>query len=243
MPDFLRQAGNRLYQSAFPLYRPLYSAFKAYADRAERRILANVLAPGSVVVDGGANIGVYSQFLSRCVGASGMVHSFEPSPHNFARLRTATADLSNVRANQLAVSDISGEQLLYLSSALNVDHRTYPVDGESRNTVCIRATRLDDYFKPNDRVDLIKLDVQGYELHALRGAKRVLVDNSDIKILLEFWPAGLRTAGSSPEALLALLTDYGFTTFALDEDRLKEYGTPAACDYGNKSFFNLFAHR
>ena len=56
---------------------------------------------------------------------------------------------------------------------------------------------LDDYFKPGERVDLIKMDIQGYELHALRGANRVLADNPDIKLLLEFWPYGLKQAGAN----------------------------------------------
>ena len=50
-------------------------------------------------------------------------------------------------------------------------------------------------FQPGATVDLIKLDLQGYELHALRGAKRVLSENPAIKLLLEFWPHGLESAG------------------------------------------------
>jgi hypothetical protein len=57
-----RRFGNELYTSVFPIYRPLYSAFKAYADRAERSLLTRHVSAGCVVVDAGANIGIYSQF-------------------------------------------------------------------------------------------------------------------------------------------------------------------------------------
>jgi hypothetical protein len=57
------------------------------------------------------------------------MHSFEPSPENFARLREVTRNLRNVRANQLAVGEKTGEQLLHISGTLNVDHRTYPPGG------------------------------------------------------------------------------------------------------------------
>jgi FkbM family methyltransferase len=201
----LRGVGNRAYQHVFPIYRLLYRAFKAYTDRAERQLLRRILFAGRVVVDAGANIGIYSQFLSRCVGPTGTVHSFEPSPDNFKRLRAATSKLSNVRLNQLAVSDKTGESLLYISEELNVDHRAYPREGEPRRTLAIRSTRLDDYFKPGERVDLIKMDIQGYELHALRGAKRVLMDNPEIKLLLELWPYGLQQAGASCEELVQML--------------------------------------
>ena len=121
-----RRFGNELYKVAFPIYRPLYSVFKIYADRAERQILTQQLSAGCVAVDVGANIGIYSQFLSRCVGPAGAVHSFEPSTENFRHLSAAVAGLPNVRVNELAVSDKTGRSLLYVSDKLNVDHHTYP---------------------------------------------------------------------------------------------------------------------
>src|SRR5882724_6907135 len=201
----LRRAGNKLYERAFPVYRPLYAAYKAHADRAERKLLRQILFPGAVVVDAGANIGIYSEFLSRCVDTTGVVHSFEPSPENFERLRSATQRLSNVRLSQSAVGERSGNSELYLSDKLNVDHRAYVAGGDSHRTIPIKMVALDDYFKPGERVDLIKMDIQGYELHALRGANRVLVDNPDIMLLLEFWPYGLKQAGGNWVDLIAAL--------------------------------------
>src|SRR6266571_895226 len=187
----LRRAGNKLYKHAFPIYRPLYAAYKAYADRAERELLRQILFQGAVAVDAGANIGIYSQFLARCVGATGVVHSFEPSPENFKRLQSTTRKLANVRLSQAALGECSGRSRLYLSDKLNVDHRTYVTEEDSRQTVPIDIIALDDYFKPGEHVDLVKMDIQGYELHALRGANRVLADNADLKMLVEFWPYGL----------------------------------------------------
>jgi FkbM family methyltransferase len=201
----LRRAANTVYQRAFPLYRPLYVAYKAYADRAERDLLSKILFQGAVVADVGANIGIYSRFLSRCVGPGGLVHSFEPSGDNFARLSAATDDLSNVRCTQAVVGERSGDCKLYISDELNVDHRAYSAGGDSRRTVSTQMVTLDDYFKPGERLDLIKMDVQGYELHALRGAQRVLRENMDIKLLLELWPAGLEQAGVKWEELIELL--------------------------------------
>lgn len=235
------QIGNALYKKAFPLYRPLYSAFKSYTDRAERGLLTRQLSPGCVVVDAGANIGIYSQFLSRCVGTSGEVHSFEPSPENFARLQTAVAYLPNVRPNQIAVSDKTGEAVLYVSDDLNVDHRVYETVSEARTTLSIRSTTLDDYFKPGQKVDLIKIDIQGYELHALRGAKRVLLENPAIALLLEYWPYGLHHAGGSGEELLDFLKDNGFTAETLDEPGRRQKISTDSSDPTN--YFNLFACR
>jgi hypothetical protein len=95
------------------------------------------------------------------------------------------------------VGECSERAKLYLSDKLNVDHRTYVTEEDSWPTVPIRIIALDDYFKPCERVDLIKMDIQGYELHALRGTNRVLADNPAAKLLLEFWPYGLRQAGGN----------------------------------------------
>src|SRR5262245_61727420 len=131
----LRSAANRLYQRAFFIYRPLYAAYKTYADRMERDLLRRILFPGAVVADVGANVGIYSEFLSRCVGPTGLVHSFEPSPDNFSRLAAATRHLLNVRISQAAVGERSGKAKLHISDKLNVDHRAYNVGEESRRTV------------------------------------------------------------------------------------------------------------
>lgn len=228
--SLVRGIGNKIYDHAFPIYRLCYRTFKAYADREEQQLLKRILSPGSVVVDAGANIGIYSQFLSYCVGPTGVVHSFEPSPENFKRLQSATRKLANVHLCQAAVGECSGRSKLYVSDKLNVDHRTYATEGDSRCAVPIDIVALDDYFKPGQRVDLIKMDIQGYELHALRGTSRVLADNCSAKLLLEFWPYGLEQAGASWLELIDTLrtrnmsisqiTNYGLVPFRADSVRV-----------------------
>jgi FkbM family methyltransferase len=204
--SFLRSVGNKFYQHAFPIYRPLYGAYKMYADRAERRLLREVLFPGAVAVDAGANIGIYSRYFARCVGPAGAVYSFEPAPENFSRLRSATRRLSNVHASQAALGERSGQSELYLSDRLNVDHRTYLTERSGLRAIQIEMVALDEYFKPGQRVDLIKMDIQGYELHALRGAGRVLSDNPAAKLIVELWPYGLKQAGTNWVELINALT-------------------------------------
>jgi FkbM family methyltransferase len=238
----LRGAANKVYQRAFPIYRPLYAAYKTYADRAERELLRKTLFQGAVAVDAGANIGIYSQFLSRCVGPTGSVHSFEPAPDNFKRLSAATRGLSNVRLTQAVVGERSGECKLYVSDKLNVDHRAYKADGDSRRAIPIQMVALDDYFKPGQRVDLIKMDIQGYELHALRGAQRVLQENPDINLLLEFWPTGLAQAGVRWEELVEMLQRLNMNLTLVRTHGLVPFDTR---DIRNDIFWyvNVFAHR
>ena len=238
--SLIRGVGNKIYDHAFPIYRVCYRAFKAYADRAERQLLKRILSEGAVAVDAGANIGIYSQFLSRCVGPTGVVHSFEPSPENFRRLQSATRKLANVRLSQAAVGECSERSKLYVSDKLNVDHRTYATKGDSRCAVAIDIIALDDYFRPGQRVDLIKMDVQGYELHALRGGNRVLADNPTAKLLLEFWPYGLKQAGANWTELVATLQSKNMAVYQVTKHGL----VPFRFDSLSESpdwYVNLFA--
>ena len=236
----LREIGNRVYDRAFPIYVLCYRAFKAYADHAERKFLRRTLAPGDVAVDVGANIGIYTQLLSRWVGPTGLVHSFEPSPENFGRLQSATRKLANVRLSQSAVGESSRRTTLYVSDKLNVDHRAYLPEGDSRPTVPIEMIALDDYFKPGERVDLIKMDIQGYELHALRGASRVLADNPGIKLLFEFWPYGLKQAGGNWVELIGVLKENGKRIQQVSSEGLTGFD-PGSANESEAWYINLFA--
>jgi FkbM family methyltransferase len=240
LASLVRGIGNKIYDHAFPIYRLCYRAFKAYADREEQQLLKRILSAGSVVVDAGANIGIYSQFLSRCVGPTGVVHSFEPSPENFKRLQSAMRKLANVRLCQAAVGESSGRSKLYLSDKLNVDHRTYTSEGDSRRAVPIDIIALDDYFKPGQRVDLIKMDIQGYELHALRGANRVLADNPNAKLLLEFWPYGLKQAGTNWIELVDTLERKNMAVYQMTTHGLVPFRSKSASERPDW-YINLFA--
>jgi FkbM family methyltransferase len=238
----LRTFGNKIYQHAFPIYRPFYAAYKAYADHAERQLLRQILAPGAVAIDAGANIGIYSQFLARCVGPAGAVYSFEPAPENFERLRAAVHEFSNVHVLQAAVGERSGKSELYLSDTLNVDHRTYLTDNSARRVVQIEMVALDDYFKPGQRVDLIKMDIQGYELHALRGASRVLADNPTAKLLLELWPYGLKQAGTNWVELIDALTGKDMAVSEVTRRGLVPLSSSSITEDAD-FYVNLFASR
>jgi FkbM family methyltransferase len=228
----LRTLGNKVYQHAFPIYRPIYAAYKAYVDHAERQLLRQILIPGNVAVDAGANIGIYSQFLARCVGPAGVVYSFEPAPENFERLRAAARRFPNMHILQAAVGERSGKSELYL--------RTYVTHNVTRRAVQVEMVALDDYFSTGQRVDLIKMDIQGYELHALRGAGRVLADNPAAKLLLELWPYGLKQAGTNWVDLIDAITSGRMTVSEVTRRGLVPLRSSAISD--DPDFYvNLFA--
>jgi len=132
--------------------------------------------------------------------------------------------------------------MFYVSNKLNVDHRAYATEGNGRRALQIEMVALDDYFKPGQRVDLLKLDIQGYELHALQGAKRILNENQEIKLLLEFWPYGLKQAGANWRELVEMLEGFAMNIMFVRADSLILFEAHKVRTDENW-YVNLFASR
>ena len=132
--------------------------------------------------------------------------------------------------------------MLYVSDKLNVDHRAYATEGNARRALQVGMVALDDYFKPGERVDLLKLDIQGYELHALQGAKRILNENREIKLLLEFWPYGLKQAGANWGELIEMLEGFAMNIMFVRADSLIPFEARNVRTDVNW-YVNLFASR
>jgi len=191
------------------------SIFRSY-EPFETALLSAEIRPGMTVVDVGANIGYYTLLFSKLTGDAGRVYAFEPEPQNFALLRqnlTRNAR-TNVVALNRAVSDQVGPSFLYLSTENFGDHQAYP-SADGRCKVPITMTRLDDCVP--GPVDLIKMDVQGFEAHALGGMAVLIAASPRLTIFTEFWPEGLRRAGSDAADFLRQLRSFDLEIFFINE--------------------------
>jgi FkbM family methyltransferase len=198
--------------------RPLF--LRGGYERHEIEFLRHFLKPGMVVIDVGANIGYHTSIAARRVGPTGVVVAVEPEPHNFGLLsrNVSSNGLGNVRAAQLALGDQPGAALLFRSERNFGDHRLYGESDGRRETTRVEVTTLDDLI---DRcalpsVDLIKMDVQGYEGKVIGGMKRLFAGQRGLSVLTEFWPDGIRNAGDSPEEFLATFERAGFSAFTVE---------------------------
>lgn len=212
----LKRAGNLLYKQAFPVYKPVYDFYKAYADRRERAVVRRYAKPGMTVADVGANLGSYAQLFLDRIGPEGQIHLFEPTDKSFLYLEKKFSAEPRVILNKLAVAGHTGEVAFYESPIQNTENRTWPAPGmrlsPDRMTKCIR---LDDYFKPGTRVDFIKIDIEGFEFDAFQGMKRVLTENLNICVLTEYWPYGMSFAGREPRLFLKLFEEMGFKIYLI----------------------------
>ncbi|MFC2057184.1 FkbM family methyltransferase [Chloroflexota bacterium] len=209
-------------------------AFRGYIldtkEEITTQIFKKVVKNGDIVVDLGANMGYFTLLAARLVGNKGNVYAFEPAPANYNML-VKNVDLNeykNVIANQKAVSDVVGVVKLYLSDKDIGSHTIRErhdipqfTESQSGEFVEVESITLDEFFKDEKRaVNVIKMDVEGAELLALSGMERVIRQNKNLKMLVEFYPFAMREMGSSPEEFIRQLSEeYGFSIIAIDELR------------------------
>lgn len=185
----------------------------------EISLFRKCLRAGDTVADVGAHIGMYTLAAAQVVGSKGKVLAFEPSPRNFALL-SRNISFNNLHAvtvfNQ-AVSDKLGTVSLHLEAENTGDNRIYG-SPQARKVVTVTATTLDSVFTESSlNISVVKMDIQGAELQALKGATQLLKHNGDLIIFTEFWPVGLKLAGAKPRDFLKLLSDAGFKFYEPDE--------------------------
>ena len=200
---------NHLYEKAFWLYRPFYFAYKYCCDRNALALLRKMVNRDSVALDIGGNIGFYARFLAQCVGENGQVYSFEPDPANYKHLKRQVQGMAQVVPVQAAVGDMNGAVDLYLAADLNVDHRLYSTD-TNRSSIKVDCVSIDRYLPEQTVVNFVKMDIQGYEAHALQGMKDTIRRSPGIRLYTELWPYGLLKAKSSAIDYLEQLRSLGF---------------------------------
>jgi len=202
--------GNKMYVDCKDKFMAPPLLMHGYYEKDITKILTDQVKPGMTFVDIGANFGYYSLMASKLVRRHGKVYAFEPEPHNYSILskNVHINNCKNIVLLQKAVSNTIGRVKLFKDevnlgapsfSQLNIDKK----DG----FVYVETVDLDSYFK-DLHVDFIKMDAQGAEGFIIDGAEKIL--KGELQIIMEFWPRGLKNAGTNPLNLLYKIEKAGF---------------------------------
>lgn len=241
--------GNFLYKNCFPIYKLTYKSFKEKQDAFEISLMKKYIESGDTVLDIGANIGFYAEILSGIVGEKGRVHCFEPDATNFKHLQDRSKHLPNVKINNKAVSDKTETIKIYTSKKLNVDHRTYKPDDYDQE-IDIHAIAIDEYLsfdsaQDDKMVNFIKMDIQGFEMIAVKGMTKTL-QSPHVKMLSEFWPYGMRKAGTSVLEYYRFLKEYNFHIYLIENHQLVELTEDKVktfLELPETTYMNIFASK
>ena len=186
-----------------------FYAFWGTLEQGLTRRFRELVRPGMVVVDVGANIGIYTLHGARLTGPGGRVFSFEPTPRTFEVLKENV--LTNgfgdrVQLFPMAVSNQNGQAPLYTQKGQCGWNSLFRYEDQADEPVMVETVCLDDALQSIDRIDILKIDAEGAEPFILRGMKRILRDNPQLTILLEFAPSHIKRAGVVPVDFVHQLT-------------------------------------
>ena len=158
------------------------------------RCLLNIVQPGDVCIDAGANFGYYSVIMADLAGKKGRVLAVEPNP-DLCRLLKATAALSPVAFDvvPLALGDKRSKIKLSVPEGHMGSASVLPyIKNLWPNTTQIKANQIsiDDLVAEQEltQVDIVKLDIEGSEALVFKGMQKTIQDNPRLKVLMEYSP-------------------------------------------------------
>ena len=200
---------------------PFGQALYRYGLQApEARLIAALLRPGDVFLDGGAHVGVFSLIAAAVVGRTGRVIACEPVPETMRLLEENVAlnGYGWVDTWNVALADGSGQRELYSFGPASGLSSFAPATTVGSHRVMVDVTTLDDIVKGCDptRVRLVKLDLEGAEVRALRGATTLLQSRPDF--LVEIEPAHLARQGTNVEELRAMFAGSDYHGYEIHGD-------------------------
>ena len=183
----------------------------------DTKIIREEIHEGDIVIDVGANIGYYTLIFAQLVGSSGKVFAFEPEPKNFEILKKNIEinNYPNIVAEQKIVSDKSGIVKLFIAEHGIVGHRINQ-QKSSQKFIEIESIILDNYIKKlnlDNKINFIKIDVEGSEPKVLEGAKEIMQKSNQLKIFTEFNREAVKKYSVEPKEMIDLLYRNGFKIY------------------------------
>jgi FkbM family methyltransferase len=188
--------------------------FTGEYEKDTNHLLKKHIKLGDIVIEAGANTGTETLLISRLVGDKGFVFAFEPIPHIYTILKS-NCELNNLENTTLvkkALGEKNSELKFYMAdeSFTNQGMGTkLKSHGHVEKEINVFQVSIDSFVEENNiqKVDFIKMDIQGAEYDALIGAKKLIEDNRP-KIFLE---AG--EGWSSIEQLYDLVSSYSYSIY------------------------------
>lgn len=196
-----------------------YGYYQEYFDS---QLLLSLIPPGATVVDIGANSGYYAVLAASQAGNQGRVIAFEPHPDAYELLQQNT-QINNLESilecHQVCIGSLDGETDFYLTEESSFSGISATGRAKVRQQVKLPIYRLDSFLAKLSisQVDVIKIDVEGYEFAVLAGALETLKASPNCLLMLEVSAKNLNPQRQTAliEALTAIY-DLGFRAWLIE---------------------------
>jgi FkbM family methyltransferase len=208
-----------------------YNDWKAYWNlrEKERENLYELAADCKTIVDVGVNNGWLLMHMARLVKAkNGKVFGFEPHPDTYRRCMKNINDnqIDNAVVFNLGCGNEPATLKMISEIATNSGQNRIIVSAPGRGaTTSVQVVKLDDQLRELKKIDLIKIDVEGFEHQVLNGAGRILKENKPV-LFIEIDDKLLRANGSSAEALIQQVRKYDYQVYLAETKELLSASHP-----------------
>jgi FkbM family methyltransferase len=198
-----------------------------FYEKLELDIFQTLVARSRAILDVGANIGLYSCLAARDAPAGARIVAFEPISDNVGYLRrnlaAAQDGTSRVRVETVAVGDRTGTVSIYtVEGGASIGTHSVSARNASGSTTAVQVpmVSLDDYVADRGLtdVDLVKVDVEGFEVAVLAGSAGLLAEQHPT-LFIEYLPERLANCGADPEELVTTICRTYDSVYAIDERR------------------------
>lgn len=201
---------------------------------------------GDCVIDVGANIGLTVRWFAQAVGNEGRVYAVEPERSNFTYLCANNIGNKSVQPHMIALSANDEIRDLILNPVSGSGNSFYGDVGHV--TQKVKCLSCDTFCQQEGITNIacIKIDVEGAELDVLGGMSKTLADNPKCKLLIEYCPENLMSAGTTGQKLLDRINDLGFHPYAI-LNKQGDYRLEQIIDterlLGDRKYINLICLR
>jgi FkbM family methyltransferase len=219
----LRRAGVLRTIQTSPFYRLINQGYESRFDQA----MMNSLQPGMRVFDIGANVGYYTEKFADRVGPSGSVHAFEPVPASANVIRGMVAGRPWITVHQCAVADQPGELVMAIDASSTSPNNKIVMSGAAdiSDSLSVPVVTIDQMAKTAGVPDAIKIDVEGYEWHVIRGGAATLANPVLRHVFVEvhFGLLEQRGLATAADDIRRELAEAGFVVKFTDFSHLHAY--------------------
>ena len=226
-PNYVVLAQSNSVRNGYSIFKRIEQIKNYFSqnETSEQLLVSKLVKPGMLVFDIGANIGDYSVLLSKLVGYSGKVYSFEPTSSTFNKLQERLTQLKCNNVYPLHSAIYSDNTQIELNefpenlSAWNSIGRPQMLDPQGSgqyvsivNTEIVEAITLDSFCKNNEiqKIDYLKVDVEGAETDVLQGAIELLRKKSICFIQFEISQKMLEGLNRNAKSTFDILIEYGY---------------------------------
>lgn len=221
--------GQKMILPSFDISLTPHILMDGYWEKWITNVFIDHIKTGMTVLDVGSNVGYYSLLAASIVGKKGKVIAFEANKYlcdiiysnfsingylDFSQIKNVAVYSESTKLPFTILDKHLGSSSLWMTEDMANMHCDHA------HVVEVQAEPIDNIIPAGNRVDFIKIDAEGAKMHILTGSQRVINENREICILMEYHPNNIAMSGTSIDDIINKIFSYGFSIYKIMNDSM-----------------------